>query len=176
MIIFILIIAAVSGALFYFNIGGISNRVLTQISKIPIFKNMISAKKVDNSQDQLKNLENELSQKEKKLNEREASLNDKQKQLDDLQMQLNKKESDLNNLKLQLDAKKTSMKDLATYYDNMDPQNAAGILNKISDDNIVITILSNMNKDSASKILSFMNADRAAQITKILVNNAQKIP
>lgn len=177
----ILIIAAIiiilgSGALFYFNVGGISDYTLMNLSKIPLLKGFIQVKQPTNSEDKLKKLADELAVKEKQLQDKETSLNDRQKQLETLQAQLDKQQSDLNNLKLQLDSKKTDLKTLATYYENMDPQNAANILNQIKDDNVLVSILSNMNKDSASKILEQLNPQRAASITKILFTNASTIP
>lgn len=175
-ILIIVFIIAGAGALFYFNIGGVDNYFLIQLSKVPLLKGIIHVEQPVSEVDKLKKLSDELLQKQKILQEKEANLNDKQRQLENFQIQLDKKESDLNNYKLQLDSKKTDLKTLATYYENMDPQNAANILGKITDDNYILSILSNMNKDSVSQILENMDPARAAAITKILINNAATTP
>ncbi|ADL68964.1 hypothetical protein BFT35_04535 [Thermoanaerobacterium thermosaccharolyticum] len=176
-IIFIAIfIILVVGLLFYFNIGGISNHTLKYFSNIPILKGLIQVKPTTNYADELKKLTSELNTKQKELQNAEISLSDKQKQIDELQLQLQKQQNELNSLKVQVNSKKTDLKTLATYYENMDPQNAANILNQITDNNILIGILGNMNKDNASKILEQLDPKKAADITKILYTNASTVP
>lgn len=171
-----ILIMLVVGLLFYFNIGGISNLTLKYFSTVPILKGLIQVKPTTNYTDELKRLTDELNAKQKELQNAEASLSDKQKQIEALQSQLQQQQNDFNNLKLQVNSKKTDLKTLATYYENMDPQDAANILNQITDNNILIGILSNMSKDNASQILEQLDPKKAADITKILYTNASTTP
>lgn len=171
-----ILIMLVVGLLFYFNIGGISNLTLKYFSTVPILKGLIQVKPTTNYADELKRLTDELNAKQKELQNAEASLSDKQKQIEALQSQLQQQQNDFNNLKLQVNSKKTDLKTLATYYENMDPQDAANILNQITDNNILIGILSNMSKDNASQILEQLDPKKAADITKILYTNASTTP
>lgn len=176
-IIFIAIfIILVVGLLFYFNIGGISSHALKYLSNVPVLKGLIQVKPTTNYADEIKKLNEELSIKQKELQSVQSALSDKEKRIEQLQSQLQKQQDEINSLKVQSNAKKTDLKTLATYYENMDPQNAANILNQITDNNILIGILGNMNKDNASKILEQLDPKKAADITKILYTNASTVP
>ncbi|AFK86792.1 MULTISPECIES: MotE family protein [Thermoanaerobacterium] len=171
-----LFVVLLVGLLFYFNIGGISNHTLKILSNVPVLKGLIQVKPATNYADEIKKLNEELSIKQKELQSVQSALSDKEKNIEDLQSQLQKQQDEINNLKAQSNTKKTDLKTLATYYESMDPANAANILNQITDNNVLIGILSNMNKDNASKILEQLDPKKAADITKILYANASSSP
>ena len=63
------------------------------------------------------------------------------------------------------------IQDKVDIYSNMDPKAAARIFETLSNDtDLLLLILSNMNKSSSSEILSEMNPELAGTLTKKLFN------
>lgn len=163
------IIALISGVLVYFNFFNLKTTIVKQFSSIPVVKNIVASNslssaedKINKEMDYIRNEKIKLQQKADQLNAREAALKAKEDSLAKLQKSLDEQKSMLQSQSVQI-------KDLVKYYENMDPQAAAGILEKIQDSNKVAIILKNMQKQAAAQIMEKMNPDTAAKITQIMM-------
>ncbi|ADD02494.1 MULTISPECIES: MotE family protein [Thermoanaerobacter] len=159
----------------YFNLFESQTFLRKQLADVPVLGSLIFPALQEDKDSQINKLTEELKAKNEKITEYETELKEKEDQINKLKAELEKVQKERELLKQQLENKQTSLKDIASYYQNMDPQNAAQILNNMSDED-VINILGYMNKDSASKILESLNADKAAKITNILLKNATMMP
>jgi flagellar motility protein MotE (MotC chaperone) len=145
------------------------------LNDTPVVKNIMSRAKQ-------KLFVDESGEQENQLEEQRASLNELADQLQNMEDTLDKKEEELNNrgidltkketnLKIQqakLNAQYDNMRKLSSVYSKMDPNAAAGSLNKLNDNNLAAQILKNMGTDKAGAILSNMDPGQAAAITKVL--------
>ncbi|ABY92974.1 MAG: MgtE intracellular region [Caldanaerobacter subterraneus] len=174
LIIFLILVGGIVSAV-YFNLFGSQTFLKKQLANVPVLGSLISPVPVEDKNTQINKLTDELKAKDEKIAEYETQLKEKEDQINSLKAELEKVQKESDSLKQQLENKQTNLKDIASYYQNMDPQNAAQILNNMSDEDI-IKILRYMDKDSASKILESLKAEKAAKITNILLKNATMIP
>ncbi|WP_026485917.1 MotE family protein [Caldanaerobius polysaccharolyticus] len=166
---FFLILAVAAGVVVYFNFFNIKDAVIKQLSSIPVVKNVVvsyslssTQEKIAKEMDYIRSEKLKLQQRENQLNAKEADIKTQQEKLMKLQKSLDDREKLLN-------SKEVQIKDLVKYYENMDPQSAASILEKMQDSNQVALILKNMQKSSAAQIMQNMNPDTAAKITQIMM-------
>ncbi|HHW56548.1 MAG TPA: magnesium transporter MgtE [Clostridia bacterium] len=170
-------------AVIFFNLFGSKDYLTKQMYNIPILKDLISSKPAKEDKNaiisqltkELKTKEEIILEYEEKLKEKDERLKEKDNSIESLKNELEKVQMENELLKQQLENKKKSLKDIAFYYQNMDSQKAAQILNNLSDEE-VIQILNAMDRESVSRILESLKEEKAAKITNILLKNANMVP
>lgn len=98
--------------------------------------------------------ENILNASEKKINRKMEELSALKTEVSNLLLEYNKKEN-------------KQILRLVKIYENMKPQDAASIFERMDDD-ILLEVVDNMKEAKAAKILAKLNSDRANQITSKL--------
>lgn len=99
-----------------------------------------------------------IEEQKKDLEDKESILDKKEQELADLEHQLT-------GLKTQLETSLKDIKDVAQYYELMEPNNAAKILNDLEDE-FIVHLFKNMKKESVSRILASIDPKKAASVTK----------
>ena len=122
-------------------------------------------------------IEDELSLKKQweLIKERERKLKEKEKALKELEKRIQEKIAYEEKLKREIEelikkvevVKKKKIKHLADVYSNMEPQQAAKVLEKL-DIKLAVKILSSMRGRKAGEILSYMDPNKAALLSKAL--------
>ncbi len=124
-------------------------------------QNKKQMEKLIKEQEKLANIKAEIEEKIEKLEELH-------KQIKISLVKLNKNESDKELLQRQKETRK--MTQLVKVYTSMKPKQAGQIINKL-DIIVAEKLFMNMKGDIAGKILSYVESERAAQISERLVEN-----
>ncbi|MFP4687512.1 MAG: MotE family protein [bacterium] len=124
-------------------------------------------------QEQMRERQRELEQKETHLKQVELDLREQRQEIEETEVVLNRQEEELAERELALqrrrsrfDADEERYDYLARLYSSMRPGDAAERIENIESDQVVIAILRRMEEASASIILSNMDSDRVAVITR----------
>jgi len=158
----------------YYNISSVvelSPALKTTAEKIPILNKRLEEISVK------ANIENQLSfieQEKGKIQSEWQNIDKTKQELKDLEDKLKKMEQDLENKKNEINSSLQkiednlqNIKEIASYYELMEPEAAANILSDMDND-LVIQIFKNMKKDSVSQILASMDSKKAGEITFIM--------
>ena len=119
--------------------------------------------------------------KKAELEEKDKKLAKKESELKAIQEDINNKINKLTQLRDEIRAeieRKTAMEDqkykhLIKVFSTMKPQNAAGLIEKL-DKHLAIELLSKMKGDDVGQILSYVDIDKAAQISEGLVKKDEE--
>jgi len=165
-LIFLVLILAAFYFLYFKNLSN-THPIKTALSKIPVL-GKVASQQLNEEEKKQETLEEEKIRIEHEW----AKIENEKKQLSDMQAQLVKRESELEDLERQLNAEReklettlTSIKDLARYYELMEPRNAASILENVEDE-LLIQLLRSMKDEVVSEILANFDSERAAAITQ----------
>ena len=169
----IAIIILLLGLCIAFNFAGLGVKVNNTLATLPVIGNFFKPMEEAKSPEQL---QREELEKAKKLMEQErANLDELASSLAAWELQLKAKEEELEkqkeaveDLQQRLEARARNVEELVTYYQNMDAADAVNILNNISDEQLVITILRNMKERKCSEILAAMDPKKAARLMEIM--------
>jgi len=110
----------------------------------------------------------EWEDKEKQWQTSEAAYQEQIRELNEQIVQLNEQITDLQNKSA---AQQETYKNMARYFAGMDSKNAAAIMEKL-DNNQVIGILGHMNKETAAEILQKLSVDKAAAISRQMLSSS----
>ena len=118
-----------------------------------------------------------LSEQWEKLNHKEQELRRREKSLHELEQELDKKLARQEELKNRLEEiiqearvlKDNKIKHLVDVYSNMQPEQAAKVLETL-DQSIAVKILAGMRGRTAGEILSFVQAEKAASLSEDLTD------
>jgi len=153
------------------NIVEISPAFKTTISRIPLLNKRLEETNIK------ANLENQLSlieQEKEKIQLEWQNIEKAKQELKAFEDKLKKMEQDLENKKNEvnyslqrLEDNLQNIKEIASYYELMEPKTAANILSEM-DNALVIQIFKNMKKSSVSQILASMDSKKAGEITLIM--------
>jgi flagellar motility protein MotE (MotC chaperone) len=135
---------------------------------------------------------NQLEVKRLKLKDEEESIRQERKQLEQLKRDIDLKIDELSAVQAKLDAslarkdqmeaqaqkeqseaEAAKIKQLVKVYTSMSPKVAAEIINKM-DMKVVYEVFSNMKGEQVGQILTYVNEDRAAEITERMAADAMK--
>jgi len=165
-LIFLLLISVAFYFLYYKNLST-THPLKKTILSLPFLK-----KETSQQLDETENAQKLLEEEKIRIEQEWAKIESEKKQIAEMEAQLIKKESELENLERELNIEKekiettlTSIKELAKYYELMDPKNAAAIMENM-EDVLLIQLLRNMKKEVAAEILSNLDAKKAASITQ----------
>ncbi len=169
----IAIIILLLGLCIAFNFAGLGAKVNNTLASLPGVGRFFKPVEETKSPEQL---QREELEKAKRLMEQErANLDELASSLASWELQLEAKEEDLEkqkeaveDLQRRLEARARNVEELVTYYQNMDAADAVEILNNISDDRLVVTILRNMKERKCSEILAAMDPKKAARLMEIM--------
>jgi flagellar motility protein MotE (MotC chaperone) len=118
-----------------------------------------------------------LSQEWDRVREKQKELQRKEKELKELEKRIDKKLARQKELKQELEnildkaksVQQGKIKHLVNVYSNMQPEQAANVLETLDQD-IAVKILSGMRGRTAGEILSFVEADKAARLSEQLTD------
>ena len=114
---------------------------------------------------ELERREQALRVREKLADLAEAELKDRVEKMNELQKQLTVLLKNLSN------KEEAELVQLAKIYEEMRPNNAAIVLNKL-DDNIVFDLFKRMNRKDTAKIMEKMDPEKARRISKMLAEKS----
>lgn len=114
---------------------------------------------------ELERREQALRVREKLADLAEVELKDRVEKMNELQTQLTNLLKNLSN------KEETELLQLAKIYEEMKPQSAAIVLNKL-DDNIVFDLFKRMNRKDTAKIMEKMDPTKARRISKMLAEKS----
>jgi flagellar protein FlbB len=173
-------------ALVIMTIAGVNvlDTVKTFSKNIPIISQLVDVHKIQRKLETTIEKQNEvIDQQKKQINELENELSTKQQEVDRLKKEKEHLEEQLSLMeanKEELPEDKTAtmnttMEDIASMYETMSEKNAAMILTKMPESD-VLTILSSLDSDKAAAILEKMPPDDAAKYTSMLAKRAEENP
>lgn len=168
-IIVVLIIVAICLFCFkFYDFNRLHPSVKAVFSKLPILKNKVASEQFSEMQEDDKIFEEEKERIEEEwleIEKQKQEIKNKESELLKKQAELEALEQELEVVKGKLETQMESIKDLAQYYELMEARNAAKILENIEDD-FLIQLFQNMKKETVSEILSNLDPQKAASITK----------
>ncbi|MFW6217082.1 MAG: MotE family protein [Desulfohalobiaceae bacterium] len=122
-----------------------------------------SAENLSQEWDRLRQKQQELQQKEKELTQLEEQIDEKLARQKELKQELE------NILDEAQSVEEGKIKHLVDVYSNMEPEQAANVLETLNQD-IAVKILSGMQGRTAGEILSFVEANKAARLSEQLTD------
>lgn len=154
----------------------VEEQFYSQVQSIPYVGEYLIAPPVAPEEFQL----DRLREREKKLEEVKATLSQKRKALKQRRKELQAKQADIQQREQELETRERALLDrrrrfeqreqridyLADLYGNMRPADAAERLQAIPQDRIVVGVLQSMEQAGASILLSNMDTERAAVISR----------
>jgi flagellar protein FlbB len=170
--VFLVIIILTIAVIFYFNFLSLDSfhpSVKALAGKIPFVSAKLTESESKKNLDMLKEtLDKEKTRIESEwvtIEQQMRDIEDKKNILDKKEQELTDLEHQLTGLKTQLETSLKDIKDVAQYYELMEPNNAAKILNDLEDD-FIVHLFKNMKKESVSRILANLDPKKAASVTK----------
>lgn len=160
------------------NPDNLNPSVKTIITKVPILNKRVEEAKVKaDIEKQLSFIEeekNKIQSEWQNIEKAKAELKAQETKLQNIEQELELQKNELNSSMQKVQDNLQNVKDIAGYYELMEPDNAAKILSEMDND-LVIQIFKNMKRDSVSLILASMDPKKAGQITLIMsgINNTQ---
>lgn len=136
----------------------------------PISQEAYETEQLRELREEVEQKRNQLEQKNQKLTQREKELESKRRTLNQMEEAIEQREQALEERRSRFEDEESRVKYLANLYSNMPPNSSAARLETIEDDRIVISILRQMENATSSIILSNMNPNRAAQLTRKMAN------
>lgn len=179
-ILLLMVLAGViAGGIYMLNSMGLihfKKQFYSQVETIPVVGELLVSKPVSEEQYQLdqlrqkqqklEELKADLDQRRESLKRRSSELAERRNELDRREQELSDREKALVNRRNRMESKRERVKYLAELYGQMRPQDAAQRLASIQQDEIVIGILQEMENRGASVLLSNMDEQRAAVISR----------
>jgi flagellar motility protein MotE (MotC chaperone) len=105
--------------------------------------------------------EGELGKLEEELQKRKSELDDKIKQLETMRMEISK------TLKSRVAEDQSKVDKLVQFYSSMKPQQAAKVIETLTED-LAVEVLDKMKKKNAAEILDTMSAKKARRLSELL--------
>lgn len=171
-LIILCLIGAVVG-MYYFNLFDIKTKVIDFfISQDTQYKQAIDAReKYEGKEEALNQRQVELAEKEKELTEKETQLNEREQDIKDQEKEL--KTSSSSSGSGSRTAAGTApdgldQSQIALIMEGMKVDNAAAILNTITDNTWIAQLLGEMDEKRAGKILAAIDVEKAAVITRLM--------
>jgi flagellar motility protein MotE (MotC chaperone) len=165
-IIILFTILAVAFAVFLTDLGGIKTRLLPLLG---VGVDGANEGEDSDAQQSLTDKASELEKKIKEVEQYENQLNNRQKALDEREIQLDDLENELERQREEIEKQQMEFEQLVKMYDKMEPAKAAEILERMEDRQLAIRILKGVKEAIAAEILSHMDSDTAAGLTKDMV-------
>lgn len=167
LILTIAILGIIAGAIYTLDTLGVIS-IKKTAAQVPVLKNFVKVEddKKEPSKEEL--LELELAQAKGKIKELEGEIALLTGQTASSEKELQESKDTIVFLEQEVEtltSKQLEIEDLAKYYGAMKPADAVRILSELEDD-LIIGILNNLEKEHAAKILSLMDEKRAAQLTE----------
>ena len=180
---FLVLCGLVTGGIYMLDSFGLVNvqaEVSRYLSETPYVGQFVQRSGISQEEykiEKLRKLQNKVEQKRSKLQQKRQELDERENELKQQRRSLNRTEENLESREQALAERKTRFEDkenraqyLANLYSNMPPDASAARLESIEDDQIVISILRKMETSTSSIILSSMNPNRSAQLTRKMAN------
>lgn len=143
-------------------------------SEIPVISNFVSTDEERDASQELERMTTALNSRDEEIEQLNVQISDLEANVTDLEQEILRKEqiidsSDTVNAEKEPAETDDRIKEVAKTYEEMKSANAAAILELMEQDE-VITILQEMPNDVRGNILQAMDAEKAAKITKLLMN------
>lgn len=176
---FILLILFVGAALFLLDVTGVypvenlQNQALEQANKLPAVKEYIILQEdLEKLQQQLAEVEGNLSAEEQENKKLQTQLQKKQQEITDLKEQIQELESKLTKRQENKQQYQDKVNNLAGVYNEMEPAKAAEVLANLRTD-LTVDILNQVDNDVAAEILNQMPTDVAVEISNQVTTISQ---
>ncbi len=181
---FLIIIKIVIGSVYMFKVGFDSFFMKDAIASESREDTEEALKKDKKSKDENKDKKEEIDPQflikwQSELKKEEARIKKKERELLAIQNEINNKIARITQLRNEIEQEKRKkeeaqgqkFKHLIKVYSTMKPQSAAGLIEKLSEEDLdlAVKILSRMKGDNVGKILSYVKIEKAAKISKGLV-------
>lgn len=180
---FLVLCALVAGGIYMLSRLGLVNvqaRVNRYLAKTPYVGEFVrtspmsqqayQTEKLRELQEKIREKRSELQQERQELSQRKTRLEQQKQRLDQMEESLEQREAALAERRSRFESEQARVKYLADLYSNMPPDASATRLQSIQEDRIVISILRKMETATSSIILSNMDTNRAAQLTRKMAN------
>ena len=151
------------------------------VEEIPYLQEILIPDPVDEIEmraERLRRLDRRLDEKEARLQQREQTLQDREEEIEQQRQQLQAEEQQLAERERALAERQQRFDDeearyeyLAELYQGMPPEPAAERIQDIDDDQVILAIFRRMEDRNASIILSNMDPDRVAVLSRKLANH-----
>ncbi len=171
-VVFLVIIILVIAVIFYLiflSPDSLNPSVKAFVKKVPFLSEKLvqseGKKKLDTLKENLDEERAKIESEWAKIEEQKRDLEDRKSILDKKEQELTDLEHQMTGLKTQLETSLKDIKDVAQYYELMEPNNAAKILNDLEDE-FIVHLFKNMKKESVSRILAILDPKKAASVTK----------
>lgn len=164
-VMFIVLFIAAGIVFYYFNLFEFKDTIENGILSVPVVSNAVQDK-IKSDKDALNQEKKDLDKTKEELNKKNKQLTTKENNLNNQEKQMTKIQEDLIQKQQKVTGTQSSIEDLVKYYQAMDPESAANILNNVSDENTLILIFKSMSKSSASQIMQNMDPKIVAKITQ----------
>lgn len=162
-LLFVLALDCLFVLLFWFNIGGVKNKMIcwfkldeAQIQWIQQQKEAILAGQTD------------LAQKEAAILQEQQELKREKEKVEQQKSALTQREEEISQKEAELSGRKQTLEQLVKIYEAMDPASAAAILQAYQDKNELVAILSHMDHGRLSQILMQMKPEDASELLSLL--------
>jgi len=136
------------------------------VAPSPISQEAFQTQKLRELRESLRKRKSEIEQQQKQLSEREQQLEQRERRINRQEEQILEREEALDQRRSRFDDEQSRVEYLANLYSNMPPEAAAARLQNIQEDRVVISILRQMPNDNSSIILSNIDDQRAAVLTR----------
>ncbi len=151
------------------------------LEEVPYLKDVLIPEPVDEIEmraERLRRLDSRLDDKEARLQQREQTLQEREEEIEQQHQQLRAEEQQLVEREQALARRQQRFEDeearyeyLAELYQGMPPEPAAERIQDIDDDQVILAIFRRMEDRNASIILSNMDPDRVAVLSRKLANH-----
>lgn len=151
------------------------------MEEVPYLKEVVVPEPIPESElraERMRRLDRQLDEKETRLQQREQSLSERREEIKQQEQQLAAREEELIEREQALarrqqrfEEKEARYEYLANLYQGMPPESAAERIQDINDDQVILAIFRRMEDRNASIILSNMDSDRVAVLTRKLANH-----
>jgi flagellar motility protein MotE (MotC chaperone) len=176
---FLVLIGMIAGGFYMVDQLGLFNikeQVYGYLAPVPVVGEYIVPSPISQEAyqtQQLRQLRENLGQRKQKLEQRQNKLDDLEQQLQQRRRQLERQEETIQQREEALAQRRSRFEDeqsridyLANLYSNMPPAAAAARLQNIQNDRVVISILRQMPNQNSSIIMTNINDQRAAVLTR----------
>lgn len=152
---------------------------VTQTSSTPVTADLMEDR-INSQRESLNLLEEELNQRDEQITQKEQELEHLASVIQEKEKSLEEREKTFNQIAKQYDDKNVNIEQIAVYLNSMSPKDAVARLENM-DDQLVIDILRKVDEmavasgstSMSSVWLMTMNPERAAQISRKMVNKPQ---
>ncbi|WLR46947.1 hypothetical protein LC065_15560 [Halobacillus litoralis] len=139
-------------------------------SRIPGLSTAVSSEGEDTKAGEVDRLKAIIANKEAEMEELQSESDRKQHQMNELEQQVVQLKADLEDARSEGESDNSKAADMARSFQEMEPEEAAPILESMNE-NLAVQVLSDVASEERGEILGQMDAETAANIASILIED-----